>query len=285
MPRRRPAGDGDHAVRSARLASAATWAPRRPARRSGGGERGQRLGVGARVPRSAAASGRGERRGCSRRVAPGARAPAGAAIASPRRSATSARSQPLGRWSGSVAVSTRLAALGEPHRELGPPARVELAHHVVEEHQRRVSARLEQGAALGEEQRQHRRALLPLRAVAAQRASGERDRQLVQMRSVGRVAPRQIRVAALAKLRGQLPRVGRPRCAAGSEARRRPAGRARPPPRRTPEPADQPPRAGSRSAPPPPSPAPAPRRRANRPTRRPDRIRPRSAFRWASARP
>ena len=59
----------------------------------------------------------------------------------------------------------------EPLAALG----VELAHHVVEQQQRRVLARVGEGVALGQQQREQRHPLLALRAVGAQLAAVARE--------------------------------------------------------------------------------------------------------------
>ena len=74
-----------------------------------------------------------------------------------------------------------------------------------------VRRRLEQRLALGEQQRQQRRALLALRAVAPQRAAVERDRDLVEVRPVAVYAAREVGVAPLAQLGGELARRRSPR--------------------------------------------------------------------------
>ena len=143
------------------------------------------------------------------------------------------RAPAAGSCRGSVAVSKRLpAALARAARRAAPALRVELAHHVVEQHQRRRPARVEQGSPLGEQQRQQRGALLALRAVAAQRAAAERDRELVEVRAVRSYArargPRSRRSASSAASSAGVGRLASAGGTASGRARR--AGRARPPP-------------------------------------------------------
>ena len=86
---------------------------------------------------------------------------------------------------------------------------VELAGDVVEQHQRRRAAVVEQRPALGEQQRQQSRPLLALRAVAAQRAAAGLERELVVVRAPAGVAARDVGLAALGQLGRELVGVGR----------------------------------------------------------------------------
>ena len=81
----------------------------------------------------------------------------------------------------------QLAALG-----------VELAHHVVEQHQRRTSPLAGEHGALGEQQREQRQALLALGAVEAQLAPIAQQGQLVAVGSVAGEAA--LEVAGQARL-------------------------------------------------------------------------------------
>src|SRR5207247_10216920 len=111
------------------------------------------------------------------------------------------------------------SALRQPPREQRPAIGVELAHHVVEQHQRWDAARLEQRPAFREQQREESRALLALRAVAAQRAPVERDLQLVEVWAVSGVPAGQVGLAALAELLGELLLPGRLRAGPVTELR------------------------------------------------------------------
>ena len=64
-----------------------------------------------------------------------------------------------------------------------------------------VALAVEQGRALGEEDREQRRALLALGSVAAHGAAGDRDLDLVQVGAVRAEAPREVRGPALARAR------------------------------------------------------------------------------------
>src|SRR4051794_11702776 len=93
-----------------------------------------------------------------------------------------------GKVSGLRRGDQRLApALPEALGEQLPAGGVELAHHVVEEHQRRRPARLEERAALCEKKGQQGRALLTLRPVPAYRPTIQRQLQLVEVGPVLRV--------------------------------------------------------------------------------------------------
>ena len=78
-----------------------------------------------------------------------------------------------------------LAARGELAASSSRRSRVELAHHVVEQHQRRRVARSPASAvALGQQQREQRQTLLALGAVGAQLAPVAGERELVAVRAV-----------------------------------------------------------------------------------------------------
>ena len=77
-----------------------------------------------------------------------------------------------------------LAAVAQLAREQLAALGVELAHDVVEQHQRHTVAFVGEHRALGEQQRQEREALLALGPVGAQVAAVAQERQLVAVRPV-----------------------------------------------------------------------------------------------------
>ena len=103
---------------------------------------------------------------------------------------------------------------------------VELAHDVVEQHQRHGAPRRRQRLALGQQQRQQRQALLALRAVGAQLAPAAQQREVVAVRAVAGEAALEVRRRVLGELGGELGRVRRPASAACSAAAPRRRGRA-----------------------------------------------------------
>ena len=88
-------------------------------------------------------------------------------------------------------------ALDQPAAAIG----VELAHDVVEQHQRRRAALGLQHAALGQQQRQQAQPLLALGAVEPQVAAFAQQRDVVAVRPVGREAALEIRVARARRAR------------------------------------------------------------------------------------
>ena len=140
-----------------------------------------------------------------------------------------------------------LPGRGDPRAEGAAAARVELREHVVEQEQRADGQQLR----LGEEQREHREALLALRAELAQVAVAARDEDVVEMRAetgraafeVGLQASLELldgrRLGVVAELRDRQPElVGtlreprperRERLAAGADERRPELGEARRP--------------------------------------------------------
>ena len=105
---------------------------------------------------------------------------------------------------------------------------VELAHHVVEQHQRRGAALGGQRLALGQQQREQPEPLLAPRAVGAQLAAVAAERQVVAVRAVAGEAALEVRVGALGQLGRQRLRRRRPSSAGGTRARPRPRARAPP---------------------------------------------------------
>ena len=85
---------------------------------------------------------------------------------------------------------------------------VELAHDVVEQHERHRVARRRERLALGEQQRQQRQPLLALRAVRAQLAPVAQQRDVVAVRAVAGEAALEVGVDALGELGGELVGVG-----------------------------------------------------------------------------
>ena len=166
-PGRRAAGDRDHAVA---LGDRARPRPRPPRRM----QRGHAACASASRVRGAA-SPRTSRRAAARAAGRPPRGSRGASRRADRKRhaavviSISARSPPSGRCAASVAVITAWPLSAQQLDQQPAPLGVELAHHVVEQHQRRGARRLEQRLALGEQQRQQRRALLALGAVAPQR--------------------------------------------------------------------------------------------------------------------
>ncbi len=100
---------------------------------------------------------------------------------------TSPRSAP-GTCARSVGRDHALAAVVEPGDQHRPAVGVELAHHVVEEHQRRRAPLGGQRLALGHQQREQGDPLLALGAVGAQLAAVAPDDQVVAVRTVAREA-------------------------------------------------------------------------------------------------
>ncbi len=78
-----------------------------------------------------------------------------------------------------------LPTAGELAREQLAALGVELAHHVVEQHQRHAAAFAGEHRTLGEQQGEQGEALLALRAVQAQLTPVAQKRQLVAVGSVG----------------------------------------------------------------------------------------------------
>ena len=83
---------------------------------------------------------------------------------------------------------------------------VELAHHVVEQHQRRRAATVRDRLALGEQQREQAEPLLTLRAVDPQLAALPDSHELVAVRAVPGEATLDVARRALGELRRQLRR-------------------------------------------------------------------------------
>ena len=100
----------------------------------------------------------------------------------------------------------RLAARADELGEARAARRVELRHHVVEQHQRRALA-LDQRVALGEQERQQANALLALRAERAQRPVAVDQREVVAVRPVLGEAALEVGLAALAQLLDEPVRV------------------------------------------------------------------------------
>ena len=118
------------------------------------------------------------------------------------------------------------AALAQQLDEPLAAQRVELAHDVVEQHQRRGPALGGQHAALGQQQRQQPEPLLAARPVGAQLAAGAAEHELVAVRAVAGEAALEVGVDALGELGGQLLRRLGAASAAGRRAPRRPRARA-----------------------------------------------------------
>ena len=98
------------------------------------------------------------------------------------------------------------AAAHELHEALAA-GRVELGHHVVEEHQG-CPADGGECSTLGEQEREEGYALLPLGAVRAQGAAVARQGDVVAVGTVAGEAAREIVVAALGELGSELVWVG-----------------------------------------------------------------------------
>ena len=144
------------------------------------------------------------------------------------RDARRRRSSAPGICSRSVAVITDWPP---PARSKSTSARrggpVELAHHVVEQHHRRRLAPGRDRLALGQQQRQQRQALLPLRAICAQLAALALRRDVIAVGPMASEAAFEIAVHALGELGAQLLRRRSPLTAAGRRARDRRRARAR----------------------------------------------------------
>ena len=118
---------------------------------------------------TASASGRGA-------AAPHAACASASASTRPRRRARRAPSGVVGarhvaEVGGRDHALARPALAAQPRDEALAAVGVELAHHVVEQHQRRRAAHLAERLALGQQQREQGQALLALRAVGAQVAT------------------------------------------------------------------------------------------------------------------
>ena len=179
-----------------------------------GGEEGRGLGVRAdrpdRVAECASARRGRSRRQLARRP-PGQRAP----VADRDLMPLAERRQVVGLGRREQRLP---AAVREMLDEQPAVGRVELAADVVEEHQRRRPPVVEQRPPLGEQERQERGALLALGAVTAQGAAAGLEGELVVVRAPPGVAARDVRLAALGQLGGELGRAVAPRCAVGIEA-------------------------------------------------------------------
>ena len=105
--------------------------------------------------------------------------------------------------------------LDEPRAAAG----VELAHDVVEQHQRRRPARRGERLALGQQQREQPEPLLPARAVGAQLAVVAPQHELVAVRAVAGEAALEVGLQPLRQLGGE--RLGRRRLRARPVARPR----------------------------------------------------------------
>ena len=96
-------------------------------------------------------------------------------------------------------------------REQRPALGIQLAHDVVEQHERDRSARRRERLALGEQQRQQREPLLALRAVRAQLAAAAQQAEVVAVRPVAGEAALEVRRRVLGELGGEARCVGRTR--------------------------------------------------------------------------
>src|SRR5664279_1318871 len=84
--------------------------------------------------------------------------------------------------------------------EQGSALGIELAHHVVEQHQRYAATLAGEDAALGEQQGEQGEALFALGAVDAQLAPIAHDRELVAVRAVAGEAALEVSREALLEL-------------------------------------------------------------------------------------
>src|SRR5439155_1341915 len=102
----------------------------------------------------------------------------------------------------------------------------ELAHHVVEQQQRRSAALLRELLPLGEQQREQGEALLAARPVGAQLAAIAQERQLVAVGAVAGEPALEVGVDALRELGGQRGRAlaGHSAAISWSRCARRSAG-------------------------------------------------------------
>ena len=123
-----------------------------------------------------------------------------------RRRRGSTRSQASPELMGVRGGDEHLPARPQQSEQALRAPEVELAGDVVEQQQRPHAAHLAHEIGLGREQRQHGRALLALRAVAAQVALALRERELVVMRARRRAAALDVAGAARLQL-GQLTRL------------------------------------------------------------------------------
>ena len=100
------------------------------------------------------------------------------------RHALDARLVGAGMWPSSVAVIDALPAGAQHLDQPAAPRGVELAHHVVEQQQRRRAALGREFLALGQQQREQAEPVLAARAVRAQLAALAAQREVVAVRAV-----------------------------------------------------------------------------------------------------
>ncbi len=151
--------------------------------------------------------------------------------AAPSRARPSAARPPAPARPGRAEVGgrhDRLAAIVQPRDEHPAAIGVELAHDVVEQHQRGSPALDGQHRALGEQQRQQREPLLALGAERLQLASVAQQQQLVAVRTV-LVKPRSTSEERRSSSSAASSAARRPSSSAGSGPPRRRRVRARPP--------------------------------------------------------
>ncbi len=120
-----------------------------------------------------------------------------------RRRVTEASIAP-GTWARSVVAITLWPPAAQLAGKQLAALAVELAHDVVEQHQRRAAAFAGQHRALGQQQRQQRQALLALGAVDAQLAPVAQDRELVAVGPVAGEATLEVAGQPLAQLGQEL---------------------------------------------------------------------------------
>ena len=146
-------------------------------------------------------------------------------LADTGRRATASRVTPTsaapGTCSRSVVVITDWPLRSQDLDQRVAAVAVELAHHVVEQHQRRRVALGGDRLALGQQQRQQREPLLALRAVGAQLASLAQGGEVVAVGPVAGEAALEVAVDALGQLGRRAPPASSPASAAGRRARRR----------------------------------------------------------------
>ena len=113
-----------------------------------------------------------------------------------------------GTWAALGRGDQRLASGAKQLGQELAAIRVELRHHVVQQHQGRPAAALGEQGALGEQQGEQGDALLALGAVGAQSRPVEQQLQLVPVRAVDGEAALDVARPALLELRAELVRRG-----------------------------------------------------------------------------
>ncbi len=116
-----------------------------------------------------------------------------------------------GTWSMSVVVITDCPCDRRTLDERVAAISVQLAHHVVEQHQRNCVPFGGDRLALGQQQRQQRQPLLTLGAIGTELAAAVQHREVIAVRPVAGEATVEVAVHALGELLDELVGHRRPR--------------------------------------------------------------------------